>query len=252
MACKGLSRRLRSVPWVLGWSVAAAAVTALLPSALDAQAVVRGRIVDAQNDRPVADAVVQLLNPAGEPVRAAAADSLGRYLIPVPEPGRYRLRAEILGYQPQETSPFQVATDTVVVDLRVTARPVPIEGVEVSADRVSRRLRQFLGMSPGQLRIRPIRDATIRSHAERGNDLTEVMASANVPNLQALRTREGPCYQFRGRGCLPVYLDGARLNRRSVPELPLEMLSTVVVLLPNESIPYPEGAVHLLTLGFMR
>lgn len=251
MACEGLLRHFGTVPSALGWSVAAGMVTVLLPSALDAQAV-RGRIVDAENDRPVAGAVVQLLNPAGEAVGAAAADSLGRYLIPAGEPGRYRLRAELLGYQPQETSPFHVETDTVVVDLRVTARPIPIEGVEVSADQVNRRLRQFLGMSPGQLRIRPIRNTTIRSHANRGNDLTEMIASANIPNLQSLRTREGPCYQFRARGCLPVYLDGARLSRRSVPELPLEMLSTVVVLLPNESISYPEGAVHLLTLGFMR
>ena len=223
------------------------------PSDVEAQAV-RGHIVDTGNDRPVADAIVRLLDPAGEVVRAAAADSLGRYLVIVPEPGVWRLRVEAMAYEPKVTSPFQVGTDadTVSVDLRVTPRPIPIAGLEVSSDQLNRRIRQFLGMSPGQLRIRPIRTSVLERHASRGGDLTDVMEGANIPNLQVVRTREGPCYQFRGRGCLALYLDGARLSRRSTAELPLEMLATVVMLLPNESAGYPEGAVHLLTRGFMR
>ena len=245
--------RLRAASSEAGWGVVGATVMVLLPSAVEAQAV-RGRIVDAENDRPVADAVVRLLSPAGEAVRAAAADSTGLYLIAVPEPGVWRLRAEAMAYEPAQSSPFEVraGSDTVALDLRVLPRPIPLPGVEVSTDQMNRRLRQFLGMSPGQLRIRPIRTSVLEAHASRGGGLTDVMRESNIPNLQILRTRDGPCYQFRGRGCLALYLDGARLSRRSATDLPLEMLATVLVLLPNESIAYPEGAVHLFTRGFMR
>jgi hypothetical protein len=61
----------------------------------------------------------------------------------------------------------------------------------------------------------------------RGANISEMIDRLNIPNLQVFRTREGPCYQFRGRGCLPVHLDGARLGPASVSTIPLEMLSTV-------------------------
>ena len=37
-----------------------------------------------------------------------------------------------------------------------------------------------------------------------------------------------------------------------VHTIPLEMLDTIVVLLPSESVAYPSGAVHLFSAGFMR
>jgi hypothetical protein len=107
-------------------------------------------------------------------------------------------------------------------------------------------------MSPAQLRIRPVRSPAIQGHAMRGANISEMIDRLNIPNLQVFRTREGPCYQFRGRGCLPVHLDGARLGPASVSTIPLEMLSTVVVLLPSETVAYPLGAVHLFSTGFMR
>lgn len=117
---------------------------------------------------------------------------------------------------------------------------------------MNRRLREFLGISVGQLRVRPIRAADIQQHWSRGNSLTEMVRFRQIPSLQVFGTREGPCYQFRGRGCLVVYLDGTPLRRTPDSMLPLEMLSAVVVLLPNEVIAYPQGAVHLFTTGFMR
>lgn len=215
---------------------------------------VQGRVVDAQNDRALAGAVIRLLDGSGEGVATAAADANGRYRIAVAEPGTYRLRAEQLGYETLDSEPFSVESgaDAVSVDLRMRPSPIPIRGVEVSDDRVNRRLREFLGMSPAQLRIRPIRAPAIRDHAMRGSNLSEMMDRLAIPNLQVLRTRDGPCYQFRSRGCLPVYLDGARLSGTSVSTVPLEMLSTVVILLPSETVAYPAGAVHLYSTGFMR
>ena len=220
---------------------------------VDAQTV-QGRVLDAQQRRPVAHAVVRLTDPSGESLTAVAADSTGRYQLPLPGPGRYRVRVEHLGYQTQDSAPFdaQNESDTVSVDVRLEPRPVPLRGLAVTADQVDRRLRQFLGMSPAQLRIRPILARTINDHVSRGNGIPQMMSMMQIPNLQVLRTREGLCYQFRGRGCIPVYFDGTRLIRGSTDHLGLEMVSAIVVLLPAEAVQYPEGAIHLFTVGYLR
>ena len=213
-----------------------------------------GRIIEAQTSRPLAGTVVRLIDDSGAGRGSTATDQLGRYRIALPGLGIYRVRVEQLGYESQdsETVEVQSVADTLTVDFRMRPAPIPIQGVQVDADRVNRRLREFLGMSAGQLRIKPIRQPTIQDFVVRGSNVSEMIASQPIPNLQVLRTREGPCYQFRARGCLPVYLDGARLTRRTPNDIPLEMLATAVVLLPNEVIAYPEGAVHLLSIGFMR
>ncbi|MDX1493811.1 MAG: carboxypeptidase-like regulatory domain-containing protein [Longimicrobiales bacterium] len=215
---------------------------------------IQGRVLDAGNRRPVDGAIVRLLDFRSDTVAVTAADSLGRFRLEFPDGGRFRLLGTRLGYRASESPVFDapLQADTIVVDLRMEPAPLPVPGVEVTTEQTNRRLRQFLGMSPGQLRIRPIQSRTIDDHVVRGHDLSEMMSWLQVPNLQVLRTREGPCYQLRGRGCLPVYLDGTPMTPRSVPSLPLEMLNSIVILLPSESTAYPAGAVHLFTRGFMR
>lgn len=226
---------------------------AVLPTDVSAQAV-QGRTLDAGNRRPIEGAVVRLLDSAGDTVSATASDSTGSFRLALSEPGRFRLRSDGLGYRAKESSTFEAPAegDTLTFDLLMEPNPIPVRGIEISADQTNRRLRQFFGMSPGQLRIRPIRASVIDDHISRGHDLTEMMRWIQIPNLQILRSRDGPCYQFRGRGCLPVYLDGTRMTQRAIPELPLEMLNTVVVLLPSETTAYPSGAVHLFSTGFIR
>lgn len=230
----------------------AAALLALGPVAGGAQSV-EGRLRDAQTGVPIPHAVIRLVDVEGEGRAASAADSLGRYRVVAPEPGVYRIRAEQLGYQALETAPFELVDSmaTRTLDMTLSASPIPVRGVDVTTDAVNRRIRQTLGISPELLRVRPLRSPTIRDHVRRGNGLSEMMSLQQIPNFRVLRSRQGPCYQFRASGCLPVFLDGARLNRASVPMLPLEMVSTVVILLPNEVIAYPSGAVHLFSVGFM-
>jgi hypothetical protein len=214
---------------------------------------IQGRVSDAQTNAPIANAIVRLIDDSSEQRAAAATDSTGRYQLVAPAPGRYRLRAEQLGYETRESETFDfVAAGELSRDFRLTPSPIPIQGVEVTTDQANRRLRQFLGMSPAQLRIRPVRSQTIDEYARRGDGLMELMASRNIPNFQVVPSRAGPCFQFRLRDCLPVFLDGARLNRASTPDLPLEMLNTIVILLPSESVAYPGGAVLLFSTGYMR
>lgn len=250
-------------PLLVGSLLLAAHLTCPLPAFAQtpstdevvASQVVRGRALDSSNRRPVGGTVVRLIDTFGDTVAVTAADSAGGFRVVAPRAGRYRLRGDALGYRSAESRPFDVVegrADTLSVDLSLEAAPIPVAGIEVSADQTNRRLRQFFGMSPGQLRIRPVTQAVIDDHVVRGHDVSEMMRWRQIPNLQVLRSQQGPCYQYRGRGCMPVYLDGARMSQRAISEIPLEMLNTAVVLLPSEATAYPEGAVHLFTRGFMR
>ena len=215
---------------------------------------VRGRVLDAQSDRSVADARIRLFDRLGASRGLTRADSIGGYQLAVPEPGFYRLRADQLGYETYESEELEVqdTTDVLSVDLLMRPSPIPMRGIEVSTAQVNRRLQESLGINPARLRIRPIRSGTIREHAMFGRNLSGMIRSLDIPNLEVVGSRGGACYQFRGRGCLTVFLDGARLNRNPDAVVSLEMLNTVVLLLPNELIAYPSGAVHLYTIGFMR
>lgn len=215
---------------------------------------VQGRISDIQNGQPIAGARVRLIDRDSEARATTSSDRTGRFTLSVPGEGVYRVRVEQLGYATLESEPFEArgSAGMVTLDLSMQPAPLAIEGVEVSADVVNRRIRQFLGTSPSLLRVRPIPLETIRRNAMQGGGVSEMMERQSIAGLQVRRSRQGPCYQMRGRGCLPVFLDGARLSAQSVMDIPLEMLGSVVVLLPNELVSYPDGAVHLLTGGFMR
>lgn len=247
-----LRRRPRRLLRLVALSATAIALFSVAPSEMAAQ-VVQGRVSDASTERGVPNSVVRLLNVRGDSRAAATTDSLGFYRMLVPAAGNWTLRAEQLGYDPTSSREMvvQESSDTVVVDLVLRPTPIPIRGVEVSTDRVNQRLRQFLGASPGQLRVRPIRYQAIRDQAMRGRVLSDLVEAQGIPNLRVLPGRTGPCYQHRGRGCVPVFLDGARLTRAPNSSLPLEMLGAIVILLPNELIAYPEGAVLLFTTGFV-
>lgn len=229
-------------------------------SALPAQArsveaqVVQGRVTDASNERVVPNAVLKLLDGEGVPRAAATSDSTGVFRLTAPAPGRYRVAAEQVGYETFTSREFESspAGDSVTIDIALRVAPVPIQGLEVSSDRVNQRLRSFLGTSVGTLRVRPVRAPAIRDMAMRGMRLSDLVEAQRVPNLQVLPGRTGPCFQHRRQGCLPVFLDGARLTRAPNSSLPLEMLGAVVILLPNELIAYPQGAVLLFTTGFVR
>jgi len=215
---------------------------------------VQGRISDIQNGQPISGARVRLIDRDDDARATTSSDRTGRFTFSVPGEGVYRVSVEQLGYATLESEPFEArgATGMVTLDLSMQPAPLAIEGVEVSADVVNRRIRQFLGTSPSLLRVRPIPLATIRRNAMQGGGVSELMERQSIAGLQVRRSRQGPCYQMRGRGCLPVFLDGARLSAQAIQDIPLEMLGSVVVLLPNELVSYPDGAVHLLTGGFMR
>lgn len=211
-------------------------------------------MLDDGDDRPIPTALVRLVDEAGDEQAIAAADSSGAYRLVAPRPGVYRVIAERIGYDDFQTPLLETQNSDGVypVDLLMRRSPVPIRGFEVSTEQADREIRLMIGISPRALRVEPIRYPEIQEHAERAHDLSDMMRWGNTAGLIVLETTEGPCYQVRARGCLPVYLNGFRMNPELFPVIPLDMLYTVVVLYPKESITYPGGAVLLYTEAWLR
>ncbi len=215
---------------------------------------VEGRVLDGEDERPVATAVVRLVDADGDEQAVTAADSLGRYSLEVPEPGIYRLRAERIGYDPLETPLLEMgrADGVYPLDLLVQRSPVPIEGLEVTNREVDRQVRLLTGVSPAALRWEPLRRADLQDHVDRVHDLTDVMRWGNYAGVEVIIYDDGPCYLVRNYGCLPVYLDGFALTPETFDLVPLDMLHTVIVMAPKESIQYPAGGVLMYTPGWVR
>ena len=236
--------------------VATATLAALcaLPGASAGQEL-GGRVVEAGTDTRVAGALVRLIDDDGGAAALSVSDSTGAYRLATPGPGNYRVTVEALGYAPFESHLLAVGQQsTYVVDLELWPAPLPISGIEISADRfadLERGLRLVIGVHPRSLRHEPILRPEIEDHLARAHGLTEVVRWSNLPSVVTRETPDGPCFQWRNRHCMPVYLNGAELTSGTVPVLPLDMLEMIVIMTPGESIAYPGGAVLLYTPGWI-
>ena len=93
----------------------------------------------------------------------------------------------------------------------------------------------------------------IQGHIMQGHNLEDLMRRTDRAGLIVRYTADGPCFSLRARGCLPVYLNGLRLNRDFMGDVPLDMLYTVVVVTPTDGVmQYGGGAVLLYTEAWLR
>jgi hypothetical protein len=112
----------------------AAAAVLLLPGGLQAQTIY-GELLDASNLRPVAGALIQILDEEGEAVAAATADPEGRYDVSLPGPGLYRIVVSHLGYGAagSDLIAFE-AEDSLQANLLLPPAPIALEGIEVDVE----------------------------------------------------------------------------------------------------------------------
>ncbi len=219
--------------------------------------VFEGRVLDDGDGRPVATALVRLLTPDLEPVALTVADALGRYRIEVPGPGRYHLAAERIGFDPVTSHLLEVndPDGTYAIDVGMRAVPLPLSGFVVTAERfaeIERGITHQIGISPTALRVPPLMRPDIDAHLEKAHALSDVVRWSGVPSVIVKETTEGPCFQWRTRHCIEVYLNGFHIDAGFIDTVPLDMVETIVFVLPNESIVYEAGAVLLYTEGWIR
>lgn len=220
---------------------------------------IRGRVLDERTDLPVATALVRLVDESGTPRSVTLADSAGVYRIRVPGPGIFRLEVERIGYMDLETPPLRAVNSDAVypLDLLMASEPVELEGFTVETRRVpeeqvDRSIRQMVGLSVSSMRYEPIRFDEIQSHIEAGRVLEDVIRWEARAGLVVRYTTEGTCYDSRG-SCLPIYLNGVRVNQLFSGDWPLDMMYTIVIVTSSDgSIIYPSGAILLYSEGWLR
>jgi hypothetical protein len=96
--------------------------------------VVRGRLVDASADRPVASAFVQLLDARDVRVAGALTDSMGGFVLQARTAGEYRLRAERLGYESVMSPVLRLGSAPLDYVFELNPRALVLPSVDVRAE----------------------------------------------------------------------------------------------------------------------
>jgi hypothetical protein len=123
-------------------SILAVVCVAFFPLELAAQQIqLRGVALDEQTREPVVGAAINLIDASGNRLLATLSDAQGRFLLTAPEPGRYRVRGERLGYFTSQTGEFSSSAVSGLIELRMSPRPVRLDSIMVSAKSDARPVR---------------------------------------------------------------------------------------------------------------
>lgn len=94
---------------------------------------IRGRVVDDATRQPLADVAVALLAPSGDVVTTALSGDDGFFTLRAPAAGRYRVRAQRLGYRAAEQEVNVAAANLTMPALVLVSDAIPLDSVEVTA-----------------------------------------------------------------------------------------------------------------------
>ena len=103
------------------------ACTAYAPAARGQS--IAGRALAATDRQPIKHAFVVLLDQQGQARGGALSDSAGRWLIPAPTAGRYRLRLERIGFENVTSDVLELGDSLTIFDFIVGERPFTIAAI---------------------------------------------------------------------------------------------------------------------------
>ena len=196
------SRRLESFALAL-----LLAGIALRPAASGAQ-VIRGTVVDAATQAPIAGATIELRGATDRDPMRAVSDSAGAFMLNAPQPGAYTIQARRIGFLTAPPDTITIAKDEPIrVEMRLDAKAVPLEPVRVTArgDSAASNERHTPG---GFGRVITRRDIDARGTQET-SDLFRLM-----PGFVIRSVRRGASAELLMRGpaglCQPtMFIDGS-------------------------------------------
>ena len=196
-----------------------ASVLAVLAGSLPAGQVcvaqtVRGTVTDPISSRPVGDALVVLVNEAGDRVASVFTDAGGTFAIDTPGSGSYMLGVAQVGYQQAISPQLQVGTDDLTVDVLLPPTPIALDSLTVRSARNTPDAGRLRGLLSGERSrgtlVGRLTRAEIESRGPR-SDLVSLLATMNIPGLRARRMalstgapETGLCVELgRNRSVLP-------------------------------------------------
>ena len=183
----------------------------LVPLAARAQQV-EGRVVNDEDDSPVAGATVVLEDTAGGMLRRVVADDAGRFRLWHNRPGSFRLTVERIGYATVAGHPIRLDSAGVVeVEVRMRPEAVAIEPIRVLARReVARRtVDQFYERME---RLADRGHFMTREDIEASNAPLPALALAFAPSTWVRGSKGSIQLMNYGQICSPaIYLNGLPL-----------------------------------------
>lgn len=201
---------------------------------------IRGTVVDAETNAPLASASVAVLSSADSTlVTGAVTRADGSFRLEGLAPGAYYLRVSTLGYGPRlsEITIAASAPRAAAGRIALTRTAIALEGVEVEVERPT------VVMAPDRNVYRA------RDVAPAGGNASEVLQAVPAVHVDAegkvsLRGNENVVVQINGR---PAPLRGAQLAGY-LQQLPANLLERVEVI-PNPSARYdPDGMAGIINL----
>lgn len=184
------------------WLVAALLLPAGVRGA-HAQAV-RGQLVDAESNRPVAQAELLLRASDGSVISTAISDAEGRWRLAASRPGTYHLSVRRIGYEPLVSRELTIGGDVAVpMILRMKATPVVLAAVNARAVAIRRNLEYngFFDRQKGNFGHFVSPEAIEQRQASRISDLL-----TPIPGVQLMPGRAG------GIGAAQVVLRGSSVT----------------------------------------
>lgn len=208
------------------WCICAGAAW-LMGLTADASAqVVLGRVLDADTDVLIEGAQLALIDSTQQPVARVFSDTQGRFELRAPQPGRYELRVERIGYQRTASAPIELAHgDIVRVEMRISAHPVPLPPLTVLSRRGRRDSRlENWGYYRRQSQYEGLHRATFITREDfdslGASKVTDLVR--DLPNFRLVRVGHQVLVETRKGQPVPVFLDGHDLRLRreqSIDEL---------------------------------
>ena len=217
---------VRKKAWLF-WLVSAALAT----ERLDGQ-MVHGRVIDADSNEGVSQALIEVLQ-NGNVVARAVADSSGAYRVSLPprRSGSYRLRVSRIGFATQDSPALEVdRSDIVEVDLKLSPSAVPIDELMVEVGRSDlRHAATYEGLYARRARARLV-----------GQERIVVAGDPELQNVS--RVQEVLNFFFFGmtnsrRRCVDYYVNGVPRNA-TVLEIPADMVEGVEYYVDGRFAPF--------------
>lgn len=139
--------------------------------------VVRGRLLDSDGSTPIGGAMMTLVDDQDRQLAGNLTRDSGLYQVSTLLPGRYRVRADRIGYATTYSDFFDVAAgDTLLVDIVARIEAISLAGIEAEGDR--------------RCRVRP----------EQGLAVTRVWDEARKALQAAAWTQERGYYRYEMMG----------------------------------------------------
>lgn len=151
---------------------------------------IRGRVTDPVSTEPVGDALVIVVNEAGDPVASLFTGADGIFSASVPGSGAYMVGVARAGYQRAISPRLEIGEADVTLDIFLPPSPFLLDSITVTSTRNTPDAGRLRGLLTTERRRGTLVGRLTRAEIEaRGprSDLVSLLATMNIPGLRARR-----------------------------------------------------------------